>query len=206
MRRLVRSIVTLAALGGAVIVLWRRNRRVGTGLMNERVNPYLLRRGVSGSARGQIATLEHVGRRSGIRRLTLVHPERTDDGFRVLVPLADRSEWARNVLAVGHCRMSLEGTVYELDEPALVGSRQIPGLPAVRRTLERLLGFKYLQLRRFAEHPGTLEPVAALQEPAAALEPAASAPASEETQESASPEVTPEGATAPEEAEPLGVG
>ena len=31
-------------------------------------------------------------------------------------PLGDHSEWARNVLAAGHCRLQLRDVVYELDD------------------------------------------------------------------------------------------
>lgn len=156
MRRLMRTIMAMAALGAAALLLWRRNPRVGTRLMNERIDPFLLRHDVSGGAHSEIGTLEHVGRRSGRRRLTLVHPVATEAGFRLPVPLGSESEWARNVLAAGHCRMYLRGVVYELDEPLLLSPREVPGLSPVRQLAERSLGFSYLQLHRFAERPATL--------------------------------------------------
>ena len=157
MRRLIRTVVVLAAVASGAVLLWRRNPRAGTRLMNERIDPYLLRHNVSEGAHSEIATLEHVGRRSGRVRLTLVHPVPIEGGFRVMLPIGSRSEWARNVLAAGHCRMSLQGTVYELDEPALRSPSEVPGLRPFRRLAERALGFAYLELHRFAEHPGTLE-------------------------------------------------
>ena len=70
---------------GAVLVgvarSWRRDPRVGTAFVNSVVNPVLLRRGLAGTGRSEIATLEHVGRRSGITRLTPVHPEATQKAF-----------------------------------------------------------------------------------------------------------------------------
>ena len=122
MRRFVGIISVAAALvaaaGGAVIV-WRRDPRVGSAFVNSVVNPRLLRRGLAGGAKSELGTLEHVGRVSGVLRLTPVHPEPTPEGFRVLVPLGPHSQWARNVIAAGHCRLQLHDVIYELDEPKL---------------------------------------------------------------------------------------
>ena len=68
----------------------------------------------------EIGTLEHFGRKTGTRHLTPVHPVATADGFRIVVPLAEASQWAMNVLAAGHCRLQLHDTIFDLDEPVLV--------------------------------------------------------------------------------------
>ena len=105
MRKIVKLMAVPAVTGGAVVAgasLWRRNPRIGTAFVNSVVNPALLRRGLAGYGRSEIGTLEHVGRKSGVRRLTPVHPEPTPTGFRIIVPLGMRSEWARNVIAAGH--------------------------------------------------------------------------------------------------------
>lgn len=165
-------LIGVTAIGGlaALVVVWMRYTRIGSGFANEVVNPYLVRRGISGSRRSELGTLEHVGRTSGIRRLTPLHPVATETGFRIGVPLGERSEWARNVLAAGHCRMQLHDVVYELDEPALLAASEIPEIaPPVGWVLD-LLGFEYLFLRRFAEAAGRLEPV---EEPATGLVPVA---------------------------------
>lgn len=163
-------LVFVLAVGGlaALVVAWTRNTRIGSGFVNDVVNPFLVHRGITGSGRSELGTLEHVGRKSGIRRLTPLHPVATENGFRIVVPLGERSEWARNVLAAGHCRMQLHDVVYELDEPALLAASEIPEIaPPVAWVLDRL-GFEYLFLRRFAEAPGRLEPAT---EPAAGLAP-----------------------------------
>ena len=157
MRKVMLLVATLGALAASAIVAWRRNPRLGSGFVNERVNPLLLRRGLSGGQRAEIGTLEHFGRRTGTRRLTPVHPEPTDDGFRIMVPLGPQSEWARNVLAAGHCRLQLHATVFELDEPSLLQPREMVDLPLVTRAMCGALGFAYLSLHRFAEHPGSLD-------------------------------------------------
>lgn len=145
-----------AALAGSIMA-WRRNPRIGTRFTNEVLNPFLVECGIAGGSRSEIGTLEHVGRRSGRRRLTPIHPERIAEGFRIVVPLGPRSEWARNVLAAGHCRLQLHGSIYDLDEPSLVEARQLTNVSAWARWLGARLGFQYLLLRRFAERPGTLD-------------------------------------------------
>jgi hypothetical protein len=72
---------------------------------------------------------------------------RTADGFRIIVPVGDRSEWARNVLAAGRCRLLLGDEVLELDEPMLETPAQVPGLPRLACGLFSWLGFRYLHLR-----------------------------------------------------------
>jgi hypothetical protein len=146
-----------AAIAGAV-AMWRRNPRVGTSFVNSVVNPVIVRRGLAGRGRAEIGTLEHTGRTSGIRRVTPVHPEATRDGFRILVPLGEHSEWAHNVMAAGHCRLQLHDLVYELDEPALVPAPAVDGLPRPIAAVMSALGIEYLTLRTFGSTPGALEP------------------------------------------------
>jgi hypothetical protein len=151
----------LAAVVAGAVAYWRRNPRVGTRFVNVVVNPALLRRGLAGGEKSEIGTIEHVGRMSGIRRLTLVHPEPTADGFRVMVALGPHSEWARNVLAAGHCRLQLHELVYDLDEPAIVPASDVDNLPLAVRGVMRALGFQYLKLRTLGVNLGSLEPVEA---------------------------------------------
>lgn len=156
-----RKIVAVLALAVAVrlaVRAWRENPRIGTAFVNSVVNPVLLRRGLAGGRVSEIGTLEHFGRRSGLRRLTPVHPEPTTEGFRVLVPLGPQSQWARNVLVAGHCRLHLHGQVFDLDEPVMVVAAEAEDLPWVVRRLMATLGFEYLYLRTFATRPGDLEP------------------------------------------------
>jgi deazaflavin-dependent oxidoreductase (nitroreductase family) len=185
MRRILALVGVAAALGALVagaVVAWRRNPRIGSGTMNAVVNPVLLRRGLAGGGRSEIGTLEHVGRTSGIRRLTPVHPEPTPEGFRIVVPLGAHSQWARNVLAAGQCRIQLHDIVYDLDEPAMIPASDATDLPAAVRAAMSKLGFEYLTLRTFASAPGSLEPVeleAFASDPPAAVREAGEAPARE---------------------------
>jgi deazaflavin-dependent oxidoreductase (nitroreductase family) len=146
----------LMATLGAAVAAWRRDRRMGSAFVNTLVNPLLLRRGLAGGTHSEIGPLEHVGRKSGIRRLTPVHPEATPDGFRVMVPLGERSEWARNVLTAGHCRVQLHGQVYDLTDPQLVPPQEVSGLPRLVRRVTGALGFRYLTMRTVGLKPGTL--------------------------------------------------
>jgi hypothetical protein len=148
--------VAIAAVLVGMARIWRHHPRVGTAFVNSVVNPLLLRRGLAGNGRSEIAALEHVGRRSGIKRLTPVHPEATQNGFRIVVPLGMQSEWARNVIAAGHCRIHLHDQVFDLDEPAMIDAGEAKDLPWPLRRVMAALGFKYLHLRTFAAHPATL--------------------------------------------------
>ena len=160
MRKVVTLLAVPAVTGAALVAgegMRRRNPRIGTAFVNSVVNPALLRRGLAGYGRSEIGTLEHVGRKSRTRRLTPVHPEPTPAGFRIIVPLGTRSEWARNVIAAGHCRLLLHDQVFDLDEPAMVDAGEAQDLPWPLRRLLAALGFQYLNLRTFASHPGSFE-------------------------------------------------
>jgi deazaflavin-dependent oxidoreductase (nitroreductase family) len=159
MRKIAVILAVPVALGALVVEatrIWRRHPRVGTDFVNSVVNPVLLRRGLAGHGRAEIARLEHIGRRSGIKRVTPVHPEATQEGFRIVVPLGVQSEWARNVIAAGHCRIQLHDQVFDLDEPAMVDAGEAKDLPWPVRRVMAALGFKYLNLRTFEAHPAAL--------------------------------------------------
>ena len=68
-----------------------------------------------------------------------------------------RSEWARNVIAAGHCRLLLHDQVFDLDEPAMVDAGEAQDVPWPLRRVLAALGFRYLSLRTFASHPGSPE-------------------------------------------------
>ena len=128
-------------------------------------------------------TRARFGRRSGIRRLTLVHPVTTEDGFRIIVPLGEESQWARNVLAAGHCRLQVGDLVYELDEPALVDPGAVAEVLAPLRWVQAQLGFRWLLLHRFAAATGELEALDSSTELSPAPEPLTDAAAEDEPAE-----------------------
>ena len=88
--------------------------------MNDDVNPWLIAHGVPGSANAEIATLEHIGRTSGLARFTPVHPTIRGETALIPVPLGAGSQWARNVVAAGRARLQLHEVLYDLDGPALI--------------------------------------------------------------------------------------
>lgn len=155
MRKPMLVIAGLAAACAGFVVAWRRNPRIGTRFTNDVLNPFLVERGLSGAGRSEIGTLEHIGRVTGTRHLTPVHPVPTADGFRIAVPLGPKSQWAANVLAAGHCRIQLHDTVHDLDEPVLLAAGEMPDIGGVW-LLDRL-GVQYLLVRRFAQEQGSLE-------------------------------------------------
>jgi deazaflavin-dependent oxidoreductase (nitroreductase family) len=159
MRRLLFFMVALGGIAVGFAAWWRRNPRFGARWVNQVMDPWLVRKGIVSESKGEIGLLEHVGRKSGVVRVTPVHPVRTADGFRIIVPLGVESQWALNVVAAGHCRVQVGETIHELDEPKLVLPSTIEGLPEPATRLMEWLGFRYLVLRQFAERPGTLESV-----------------------------------------------
>jgi deazaflavin-dependent oxidoreductase (nitroreductase family) len=171
MRRLIFLAATATGLY-AFVRWWRDHRRFGSDFMNRVVDPWLEQRGLIDGSRGELALIEHVGRKSGIVRRTPIHPMPTEDGFRIIVPVGEKSQWARNVLAAGHCRLVIGDRVLDLDEPVLETPAEVPGLGGPVRALFEWLGFRYLRLRTFAEVSTT----ATAAEPAATPEPETTQP------------------------------
>jgi deazaflavin-dependent oxidoreductase (nitroreductase family) len=139
------------------VTWWRRHPRAGSGWVNRVVDPWLVRSGVVEGSRGEIGLLEHVGRITGTVRVTPIHPVPTSDGFRIIAPVGVESQWAKNVIAAGHCRLQAGGVVHELDEPRIVMPSEVEGLPRPATRVMDWLGFRYVVLRQFAEHAGTLD-------------------------------------------------
>jgi deazaflavin-dependent oxidoreductase (nitroreductase family) len=67
------------------------------------------------------AVVHHVGRRSGTQYATPVAIVTTPDGFVIPLPWGARTQWARNVLEAGGCRLQWGGSEYSLVQPELVG-------------------------------------------------------------------------------------
>jgi deazaflavin-dependent oxidoreductase (nitroreductase family) len=154
------------------VAWWRRHPRFGSAWVNRVVDPWLVRNGVIEGSRGEIGLLEHVGRTTGTVRVTPIHPVPTADGFRIIAPVGVESQWAKNVIAAGHCRLQVGSVVHELDEPRLVMPSEVEGLPRPATRVMDWLGFRYVVLRQFAEHEGALDvseatPAEATPEPAA---------------------------------------
>jgi deazaflavin-dependent oxidoreductase (nitroreductase family) len=121
-------------------------------------HPILYRLGLVGGQRSSLASIEYVGRKSGRLRQTPVWAFVTDDHVLVGLPYGRGVDWVRNVLASGHCRMRIHGQVYELDEPQVRASAELPELPGWRKRMFSE-SMEYLRLRVFSVHPGTLDSV-----------------------------------------------
>ena len=157
MRRLALMLgaVGVAAIGAAA--WWRAHPRLGSSWVNRVVDPWLVGHGVVDRTAGEIGLVEHVGRKSGIVRVSPVHPVPTDGVFRIIVPLGLKSRWAQNVLAAGHCRLQVGAVVHELDEPMLVAPSMVVGLQPLASRVMGWLGFPHLLLHRLSEAPGILD-------------------------------------------------
>jgi deazaflavin-dependent oxidoreductase (nitroreductase family) len=127
--------------------------------MNRVINPWLVEHQAADRSAGEIGLLEHIGRASGKVRVSPVHPVPIEGGYRIVVPLGAESQWARNVLAAGHCRLQIGDSVHELDEPTMLSPLRVSGIAPFAGHAMEWLGFRYLLLHQFSEHPGTLASV-----------------------------------------------
>jgi len=112
------------------------------GQVNKRVfNPRELRRGVR-------PVLTHVGRTSGATYRTPLDAHAVDGGYLFILVYGSGSDWVRNVLAVGHARLTIDGEELELATPRLVdeteASRAIPD--TVKRPPRLLRITEYLRM------------------------------------------------------------
>ena len=110
--------------------------RLLTGLHKDVINKVALR--IAG--RSAIADLEHVGRTSGRVYHTPVRAFRAGGAVVVGINFGTKSDWLRNVLAAGHCRMVLRGQAMELDQPRVVPIEQ--GMKSMPRVFG--LGLKHV--------------------------------------------------------------
>ena len=159
MRRLfgVIRFVSFIWLVAAAVNWWRAHPRTGARWVNRVVDPWLVRNGAIDASKGELALLEHVGRQTGLHRVTPVHPVPTADGYRIVVPLGMASEWAQNVLAAGTCRLQVGEEIHVLAEPSLVLASTVEGVAKPLAAVMDWLGFRYLVLKSLSVSPGRLE-------------------------------------------------
>ena len=84
------------------------------------------------------AIVEHRGRSSGRIYRTPVAVARTADGFMIPIPFGDGTQWVKNVLAAGGCRLRRVGREIDLVEPVEVNGAE--GLAAFNRVERGLMG------------------------------------------------------------------
>ncbi len=120
--------------------------------LNRRVTNPLLRNLVG---IGPFAELEHVGRRSGLARHTVLLAFRDGSTVTVALTYGPDVDWLKNIEAAGGARMRLRGRVLDLGPatrltPAAV-RRQIPG--AVRSAVALIDVHDFIELPVLADRP-----------------------------------------------------
>lgn len=83
--------------------------------------------------------LTHVGRKSGRVYRTPVNVFRAPDGFLVALTYGRDSEWVKNVLAAGKCRLKTRRVTYQLFAPIIVHDRTRRRFPLFVRVVLRLI-------------------------------------------------------------------
>jgi hypothetical protein len=122
--------------------------------VNDTVNPWLLEHHIPGSAKAEIATLEHVGRKTGAAHYTPVHPTLRDGDILIPAPLGVGSQWAQNVLHTGSARLQLHETLYDLDRPELITVAETGFYPPQLATPFDRIGWRYLRMHVAGSAPG----------------------------------------------------
>jgi deazaflavin-dependent oxidoreductase (nitroreductase family) len=82
------------------------------------LNPNALRAAARGETRWGV--IHHLGRRSGMAYATPVDAQRTPDGVVICLVYGASADWCRNVLAAGHCTMTLDGADLALTAPRVI--------------------------------------------------------------------------------------
>jgi deazaflavin-dependent oxidoreductase (nitroreductase family) len=107
-----------------------RLNRVGLNRVTRRIAPWAPGFGV----------VVHRGRRSGRTFRTPVNVFPTSDGVRIALTYGADSDWVKNVVAAGGCRLLTRGRDLALTDPHLVHDPQRTGTRALERQVLRLLG------------------------------------------------------------------
>jgi deazaflavin-dependent oxidoreductase (nitroreductase family) len=84
--------------------------------------------------------LTHVGRKSGRLYRTPVNVFRAPEGFIIALTYGRESEWVRNVIAAGGCKLETRGKNHELSSPTVVHDPTRQRFPIPVRIVLRLIG------------------------------------------------------------------
>ena len=84
--------------------------------------------------------LAHVGRKSGKVYRTPVNVFRAPEGFLIALTYGRESEWVKNVLAAGGCKLETRGVQYQLSSPTIVHDPTRRRFPIFVRIVLRLIG------------------------------------------------------------------
>ena len=107
-----------------------RLNRVGLNRLTRRIAPWAPGFGV----------VVHQGRRSGRTYRTPVNVFPTPDGVRIALTYGADSDWVKNVVASGGCRLLTRGRELSLTGPRIVHDPTRAGTRPVERRILRLLG------------------------------------------------------------------
>jgi deazaflavin-dependent oxidoreductase (nitroreductase family) len=112
-------------------------------------NPNALRAAARGDTRWGI--VHHVGRRSGAAYDTPVDAERTAHGIVISLVYGADADWCRNILAPGHCTLTLDGADLALTAPQVLPLRLAEGQsPANRARFWRSVGIEHCLVMQIA--------------------------------------------------------
>jgi deazaflavin-dependent oxidoreductase (nitroreductase family) len=96
------------------------------------------RRKRSGQKHSATALLTHEGRHSGKTYHTPLGAQPYRDGFVVSLPYGSHTDWCRNVMAAGTCKLAWRGQTYQLERPEIIDGAQVfPTLHVRQRLLLR---------------------------------------------------------------------
>jgi deazaflavin-dependent oxidoreductase (nitroreductase family) len=120
----------------------------------------------AGSKRSATAILTHVGRRSGRTYETPLGAYAYGDGFVLSLAYGSQTDWCRNVMAAGTCRLAWKGHTYELERPEIIsGPEVMQTWPAWERIVLRTVGIhEFLWLHHAKEQVGPSQQVEPLVE------------------------------------------
>jgi deazaflavin-dependent oxidoreductase (nitroreductase family) len=94
-----------------------------------------------------LGILTHVGRKSGKVYLTPINVFRVPNGFIVALTYSSNSEWVKNVIAAGGCKLKTSGRAYQLSAPKFVHDPSRRSFPFLVQVVLRLVGAdEYLEL------------------------------------------------------------
>src|SRR6202521_3359745 len=88
---------------------------------------------------GGFGILTHVGRKSGKVYRTPVNVFRAPEGFLIALTYGRESEWVRNVIAAGGCKLESRGVQYQLSSPTIVHDPTRRRFPFPVRVVLRLI-------------------------------------------------------------------
>ncbi len=127
----------LFAMSASPVVMPRIIRRHPAWLQLGVFKSYAdFRRKHAGRPRSVTALLTHAGRRSGKTYQTPLGAQPYGDGFVVSLPYGKHTDWCRNVIAAGTCRLAWRGQTYQLERPEIIpGAQVFPTLRVGQRLL-----------------------------------------------------------------------